>query len=57
MPSAAFRPSSIAVTTRSEPRTASPPAKIFSLLGLELELLFRRGFDTTPLIQIDIKRS
>ena len=32
MPSAAFRPSAIAVTTRSEPRTMSPPANTFSLL-------------------------
>lgn len=32
MPSAAVRPSKIAVTTRSEPRTMSPPAKIFGLL-------------------------
>ena len=32
MPSAALRPSAMAVTTRSEPRTISPPAKIFGLL-------------------------
>lgn len=33
IPSAAIRPSAMAVTTRSEPRTASPPAKT---LGLEV---------------------
>ena len=32
IPLAAWRPSAMAVTTRSAPRTASPPAKIFGLV-------------------------
>ncbi len=32
MPSAALRPSKIAVTTKSAPQTISPPAKILGLV-------------------------
>lgn len=51
MPSAALRPSAMAVTTRSEPRTASPPAKIFGLLVWNA-LALLRGHDAPLAVQI-----
>ena len=53
MPSAAWRPSQIAVTTRSEPRTMSPPAKIFGLVVWNLIRLMLLCDHAIPVIGCD----
>ena len=52
MPSAAWRPSQMAVTTRSDPRTISPPAKIFGFAVWNAGLVLWRD-DTIPIVTSD----